>query len=133
MNDGQFKLFYDSNCPMCRREIEWLKRRDRHCRLIAEDITSAEFHADKYGLTQDAVEQVIHGMMPDGRIVCRVEAIREAYRAVGLGWIVAPTSWPVVSWFADKAYNLFARNRIALGRLMGTRCDVQCKRSKHTA
>jgi predicted DCC family thiol-disulfide oxidoreductase YuxK len=129
MHDGQFKLLYDGQCPFCRREIEWLKGRDRDGRLIAEDISTPEFRAESYGLTQDAVEQVIHGVLPDGRIVRRVEALREAYRTVGLGWLAAPTAWPVVSWFADRAYGVFARNRVTLGNLLGRSCHSSCKTS----
>ena len=129
MNDGQFKLLYDGECPICRREVEWLKRRDRRGRLVAEDISSPTFHAEAYGLSQPEVMGVMHGVLPDGRIVRRVEAIREAYRAVGLGWMVAPLSWPVFAWLADRAYGVFARNRVALGRLFGRRCEGSCKTS----
>jgi predicted DCC family thiol-disulfide oxidoreductase YuxK len=127
MKDRQFKLFYDGQCPFCRREIAWLKRRDHDGRLVAEDISNPAFRAESYGLTQAAVEKVIHGVLPDGRIVSRVEALREAYRAVGLGWLAAPTAWPVVSWFADRAYGIFARNRVALGNLLGRSCHGSCK------
>ncbi len=132
MNDERFKLLYDGQCPFCRREVEWLKRRDRHDKLMAEDISSPNFHAETYGLSQTEVMAVMHGVLHDGRIVRRVEAIREAYRAVGLGWLVAPLSWPVVGWLADKAYVVFARNRVALGRLFGRRCEGSCKTSAFT-
>jgi hypothetical protein len=39
---------------------------------------------------------VMHGVFPDGRIVRKVEAFRQAYRAVGLGWLLAPTGWPLL-------------------------------------
>ena len=132
MNDGQFKLLYDGQCPFCRREVEWLMRRDRRGRLVAVDISSPNFHAETYGLIQTEVMAVMHGVLPDGRIVRRMEAIREAYRTVGLGWLVAPLSWPVVGWLADIAYGVFARNRVALGRLFGRRCDGSCKTSTLT-
>jgi len=129
MNEGQFKLLYDGQCPFCRREVEWLKRRDRAGRIVAEDISASTFHAEAYGLSQAAVMGVLHGILPDGRIVSRVEAIREAYRAVGLGWLAAPLSWPILGWVADRAYGFFARNRVALGRLLGRSCDDSCKTS----
>ncbi len=127
MNDRQFKLLYDGQCPICRREVEWLKRRDRHGNLVPEDISAPNFHAEAYGLSQTEVMAVMHGVLPDGRIVRRVEAIREAYRVVGLGWMVAPLSWPIIGWLADRAYGIFARNRVALGRLFGRSCDGFCK------
>ena len=132
MNDGPFKLLYDGQCPFCRREVEWLKRRDKRGRLVVEDISSPNFHAEAYGLSQTEVVAVMHGVLPDGRIVRRIEAIREAYRAVGLGWMVAALSWPIIGWLADRAYGVFARNRLTLGRLVGRTCDGSCKTSTLT-
>jgi predicted DCC family thiol-disulfide oxidoreductase YuxK len=126
MNDRRLKLLYDGQCPFCRREVDWLKRWDRGGRLATEDINDPSFHAEAYGLTPEAVMGVVHGIMPDGRIVRRLEAIREAYHAVGLGWVVAPLSWPVLGWIADKAYGVFARNRRTLGRIFGRNCTGSC-------
>jgi predicted DCC family thiol-disulfide oxidoreductase YuxK len=126
MNDPPIKLLYDGQCPFCRREVAWLKRRDHEGRIATEDITDPSFHAERYGLTQEEVMGVLHGILPDGRVVRRVDAIREAYQAVGLGWIVAPLSWPVLGWMAEVAYGLFARNRLALGRLFGRKCEGTC-------
>jgi len=39
---------------------------------------------------------------------------RRAYAAVGFGWLVAPTRWPLVRPLADAAYRWFARNRLRL-------------------
>jgi predicted DCC family thiol-disulfide oxidoreductase YuxK len=126
MNNRPFKLLYDGQCPFCRREVEWLKRRDRRGNLVTEDISSQDFHAEAYGLSQAEVMAVMHGVLPDGRIVRRVEAIQAAYRSVGLGWIVAPLSWPIIGWLTDKAYGMFARNRLRLGRMFGGRCEGSC-------
>jgi len=67
---------------------------------------------------------VIHGVFPDGRIVSRMEVFREAYRAVGLGWLLAPTRWPVLRWLSDCGYEWFARNRISIGKWFGRKCDA---------
>lgn len=130
MSDPSLTLLYDGKCPFCRREVEWLKRHDRAGRLAIEDIADPAFRAEKYGLTQEAVMGVLHGILPDGRIVKRADAIQEAYRAVGLGWLVAPLSWPIIGWIADKAYGIFARKRMAWGRLWGRDCDGACSVSQ---
>ena len=67
---------------------------------------------------------VMHGVFPDGRIVRKVEAFRQAYRAVGLGWLLAPTGSAVLRWFFDGLYELFARYRVSLGRLFGRSCTT---------
>jgi predicted DCC family thiol-disulfide oxidoreductase YuxK len=123
MSHWRLKLLYDGECPFCRREVEWLKRRDRDGHLAMEDIAAPGFTSAQYGLTREEVMGVLHGVLPDGRVVRRVEAIRQAYRAVGLGWLVAPTRLPVIRWVLDCLYGAFARNRVRLGRLFGRRCE----------
>lgn len=123
MSQWRLKLLYDGECPFCRREIEWLKRRDRDGNLAVENIADPAFDPAQYGLTQQEVMDALHGVLPDGRVVRRVEAVRQAYQAVGLGWLVAPTRLPVVGWVFDCLYGVFARNRVRLGRFFGRRCD----------
>jgi predicted DCC family thiol-disulfide oxidoreductase YuxK len=124
MSEWQFKLLYDGECPMCRREANWLRRRSRDGRLVFEDISAPGFDATRYGLTQGQVLGVMHGVFPDGRIVTKVEAFRQAYRLVGLGWVLAPTRWPLLRQLADRGYEWFARHRVTIGRWFGEkRCD----------
>jgi predicted DCC family thiol-disulfide oxidoreductase YuxK len=123
MSNQPFKLLYDGDCPFCRREAEWLKRRDRRGNLTLENIAAIGFDPAKYGLTREEVMGVLHGILPDGRIVRRLEAVRQAYQAAGLGWLVAPTRLPIVRGALDRMYLVFARNRIRLGRLFGRKCE----------
>jgi predicted DCC family thiol-disulfide oxidoreductase YuxK len=124
MAEHRFKLLYDGECPFCRREVAMLRRLDKSNSLATEDITAIGFDPAKYGLTHDAVTGVLHGVFPDGRIVSRLEAIREAYRAVGLGWLVAPMDLPGIHWALDRMYGVFARNRVRLGTLFGRQCET---------
>jgi predicted DCC family thiol-disulfide oxidoreductase YuxK len=124
MSQWHFKLLYDGQCPLCRREADWLRRRCRDGRLAFEDISAPGFEAARYGLTPAQVMGVMHGVFADGRIVTKVEAFRQAYRLVGLGWLLAPTGWPVLRGVADWAYEWFARHRVALGGWLGAaRCQ----------
>ncbi len=117
MNAWRFKLLYDGQCPFCRREVRWLKHRDRHGVLALEDVTAPDFDSARYGTTREELLRVIHGVFPDGRMVSRLEAFRAAYRVVGLGWLLAPTAWPILRWVSNSLYVLFARHRVTLGRL----------------
>ncbi len=51
-NSWEFKLLYDGDCPFCRREAEWLRRRDRAGRLALENISAPGFDPTRFGLTQ---------------------------------------------------------------------------------
>ena len=116
------RLLYDGQCPFCRREIEWLKRRNRKLRITFEDISAAEFDPGRYGLTRDEVNRVLHGILPDGTVVRGMAAVRRAYAAIGLGWLTAPTGWPGMRWVADRMYAAFARNRLTLGQIGRASC-----------
>jgi predicted DCC family thiol-disulfide oxidoreductase YuxK len=120
----RFKVLFDGECPFCRLEVRWLQRWDRHGHLAFEDVTAPDFDPTQYQTTREDLLGVIHGVFPDGRIVRKVEVFRQAYRAIGLGWLIAPTGWPVLRWIFDGLYVLFARNRVSLGRLFGRSCDL---------
>jgi len=116
-------LFYDGECPLCRREVSWLKRRDRSGELQLIDIADPDCDPSKYNLTHEEVSRVLHGIKPDGTVLRGMDAVREAYRIVGLGWLLAPTKLPGLRAIFDTLYGCFARNRVALGRPFRASCS----------
>ena len=119
----QLKLLYDGQCSICRRATERLKLRDRENRIAAEDISAPGFDPGRYGLTAEQVRTVMYVVLPDGRVLAAMDAVRAAYTAVGRGWLLAPTAWPGVRWLADALYRTFARHRLAFSRIFGRKCD----------
>jgi predicted DCC family thiol-disulfide oxidoreductase YuxK len=122
VNETPVRLLIDGECPLCKREGDMLMRLDKgRGNLVLEDIASPGFDAGRYGLAFDDVMARIHGVLPDGRVISGMEVFRRAYRAVGWGWLLAPTAWPVVRPLADRFYVWFARNRLWL---TGRKCDA---------
>lgn len=125
-----FTLLYDGLCPICRKEVAWLSWWNKAGRLAFQDINATGFDPDRYGKTFDELMAEIHGVYPDGRIVKGPAAFRAAYGAVGLGWLLAPTGWPLLKPFVDWLYAQFAKHRIRLGYVLGAhsckdgRCDI---------
>ena len=117
----EFVIFYDGECPICVREMKLLKCLDRRSRLILIDIHHPEFSPEFYGLNHEQLMQEIHGLLPGGQIITGVAVFRKAYQAVGLGWLLTPTGWPVLKIFFDALYIIFAKNRIKISRLLGRR------------
>jgi predicted DCC family thiol-disulfide oxidoreductase YuxK len=118
----RFKVLYDGECPFCRLEARWLGHLGRTGSLVLEDIATPDFDPSRYGTTLPALMGSLHGVFPDGRQTTGMETFRQAYSAVGLGWIAAPTGWPVLRVFFDLLYRLFARYRVKMGRLFGRSC-----------
>jgi len=107
------QILYDGNCPLCCRQVDFLKRRDSKERLRFSDIRSAR----NLPLPIEQLEKQIHAVLPDGSIVERMDVIRAAYQEVGLGWIAAPTGWPILRSCFDALYGMVATNRQAISRL----------------
>ena len=76
------QVFFDGGCPLCRREIEMLRRWDRRKRIHFTDISSPDFQAAEVGKTDDVLLAEIHGRLPDGTWLQGVEVFRRMYAAV---------------------------------------------------
>jgi predicted DCC family thiol-disulfide oxidoreductase YuxK len=126
MTDRRFTMLYDGECPFCRLEARWLGSLNRSGRLTLEDIAAPGFDPAKYGKTLPELMGHIHGVYPDGRLTTGLQVFREAYRAVGWGWLFAPTGWPLLRPAFDALYLLFARYRVRMGRLFGRGCGDRC-------
>src|SRR4051794_7735079 len=122
MPDWRFKVLYDGECPFCRLEARWLGKLSRSGQLVLEDIADPDFDPAAYHTTLPDLMGSLHGAFPDGRMTLGMETFRNAYRAVGLGWLLAPTGWPVLRPIFDFCYLLFARYRVRLGGLFGRSC-----------
>ena len=116
MNAYPMTLFYDAACPVCSLEMDHLRERDLAGRLIFVDIGAAGFDAAAHGATLQAMNAEIHAMRPDGSMLMGVEVLRLAYEAVGLGWVLRASAWPLLRPAFDVAYRRFARHRIAISR-----------------
>jgi predicted DCC family thiol-disulfide oxidoreductase YuxK len=116
-------VIYHARCPLCGREIATLERLDRgRGRIQFRDLWEEGLPA---GLDREAALDRIHAVLPDGTLIEGMEVFRRAYAAVGLGWLLAATAWPLLRPLADAAYALFARNRLWLtGRAGEATCRI---------
>ena len=123
----KFEVFFDGDCPLCVKEIRLLQALDRkRGRILFTDISAAGFDAEAVtGLSYDDLMAEIYGRMPSGELVTGMEVFRQLYGAVGLGFVFAPTRWPVLKPMFDAIYSTFARNRLKLtGRCESESCTV---------
>jgi predicted DCC family thiol-disulfide oxidoreductase YuxK len=120
-------VLYDHACPLCRAEMQRLKRQDKYARLVLIDINSAAFSEKTWGISHAEASRALHVLTPDNEWLIGMPAIRHVYECLGLGWLLAITRWPVISSVADLAYRCIAPNRQLFSRWLGlqsgsTRC-----------
>ena len=116
----EVEVFFDGECPLCRREISFVRRIDRRSRVRFIDIAEPSFDARATGRTHEELMARIHARLPDGSLVEGVEVFRRMYAAAGLRPLVALSRIPGLSHLLDAGYRWFAKNRL---RLTG-RCEA---------
>ncbi len=118
-SDPQLEVFFDGDCPLCTKEITFVRRLDRKQRVLFTDIAAPGFDAASIGRTQEDLMARIQARTTDGSFIDGVEVFRRMYAAVGLSPLVALTRLPGITQLLDVGYRWFAKNRL---RLTG-RCD----------
>lgn len=124
-------LFFDSYCPLCAAEMDLLKELDSKDSLAFEDIHAEDFASRFPTIDPVAADRVLHGLYEDGSMVFGLDVTHHAWRAVGKKPWIAVLRWPVVRWFADIGYRIFANNRYSISWLLTgkKRCEPCAKNS----
>jgi predicted DCC family thiol-disulfide oxidoreductase YuxK len=104
-------LFFDGACPLCRLEMDRLRERDGLRRLVFVDIAEPGFDPAPWAVTLADMQALIHAARPDGSLLIGIDALHQAYTAVGLGHWTVPTTLPGLRPLLGRAYALFARRR----------------------
>jgi len=134
----KIKLLYDGDCPLCMREVAFLRRRDAGRGLIAfVNIADPDYDATaNAGIDFVTAMREIHAITADGQVLRGVEVFRQVYAVLGLGWVYGWTRLPGINRLANWLYRLWAERRLALtGRpdvltLAAQRChNGRCERS----
>jgi predicted DCC family thiol-disulfide oxidoreductase YuxK len=120
---NQLKVYYDGACPICSREMHWLKARAKPELISFVDFSSSDFVNSDSPLTRDDLMREIHAVDSQGQILRGMEVFRAVYCLIGLGWLMAPTGWRGFRGLFDFLYSWFARNRLRMtGRRSGSKC-----------
>ena len=122
-------MFYDSHCPLCVAEVKQLRSHDKHKTLIFEDIHEDSFTTRFPSLDPQACYQRLHVLASDGTWLYGLDGTKAVWQAVGKHRWLALLRWPIIRWFSDFVYGIFARNRGIISRMiMGKEACQQCRK-----
>ena len=114
-------VYFDGECPICRREINFIQRFNRKNRLNFVDFSLSTYSSTAQGLNQCDLGKVIHARWSDGTIIRGVEVFREMWEAIGLSWLAKASRVSLINSLLVRAYAWFAKNRHRLtGRTSGS-------------
>lgn len=117
-NETQFTLLYDGHCPLCSREIRWLRSRDQTAAIKFQDIHEPDFK-DHTPLPLATLMAQIHGIDHNGRLLVGIDVFEVVYRLVGLNFLAAPLSWRLTRPIMKMLYWAFAKYRPMLSVFSG--------------
>jgi predicted DCC family thiol-disulfide oxidoreductase YuxK len=114
----KLRIFHDGQCPLCNAEITQLKAYDVNRQLEFVDINTPGFITRYPYIDPVLANRRLHGETANGNMLYGLDVTCLAWQSVNKYPWLAALRWPVIRWFADAAYVLFARFRQPLSRLL---------------
>mgnify|MGYP001207077411 CR=1 FL=1 len=120
-----FEVFFDGGCPLCAKEIDFIRWLDRKGCLIFTDIDASDFNPiQETGRDFETLMASIHGRLSDGTIIHGVEVFRQLYGRTAFKWAIPLTRLPGITQILDLLYDFFARYRLRVtGRCTPELCS----------
>ena len=107
-------VWYDGACPLCSREMRFMKRLDSKRRLRFCDFSAPGDEVAACGIPLSELSAVLHAQWEDGTVIRVLDVFRAIWQAVGLGFLARMSRLPVIDPLLVKVYAWFARNRLWL-------------------
>lgn len=117
--DDKLTVYYDGQCPLCRREVTLYRRLDRQHAIHWHDVSRDAGDLPVDGITQRQALDRIHARRSDGTIVTGAKAFVAIWEHLpGFAW-AAPLARrePMLS-LLERGYKWFAPRRHRLSRLL---------------
>jgi predicted DCC family thiol-disulfide oxidoreductase YuxK len=117
--DHPYVVFYDGDCGLCDRLVQWLLRVDRRA-VLSYAALQGETARPYVGEVVDLNTMVfLDRSRPDApRVFRRARAALEVAHRLGGGWLAISWARMLPAWLIDPFYNLVAQNRFRMfGRL----------------
>ena len=127
---NKLTFLYDGGCPLCKRETDFLKGRDKSGNIKFVDINSDDYDPINYqNISYKKAMSNLHGILHNGNLIQGLDVLAYAYQLVGLGWVYFPTKIPIISNLLKIFYSFWAKYRLRItGRnTLEILCDSKCK------
>ena len=98
-------LYYDGHCPLCRREINKLKK------SVCEPISFVDVHEVELSKSQRTQFLKKLHLFRDGDVIVGFEANLSLWRATRYGWFFLILKFPLIFHFCSAIYNIWAKVR----------------------
>tara|TARA_Y100000589_G_scaffold187405_1_gene177427 strand:- start:31 stop:423 length:393 start_codon:yes stop_codon:yes gene_type:complete len=124
-------FLYDGACPLCLKETNFLKIKDKNKVINFVDISVNYLPKNYKNISYKNAMANLHGILENGEIILGVDVLAYSYELVGLGWIYFPTKLPILSNLIRFLYKYWAKYRLKLTgrdnleRICESKCNIQ--------
>ena len=129
--DCKLTFLYDGACPLCLKETNFLKIKDKNKVINFVDISVNYLPKNYKNISYKNAMANLHGILENGEIILGVDVLAYSYELVGLGWIYFPTKLPILSNLIRFLYKYWAKYRLKLTgrdnleRICESKCNIQ--------
>lgn len=111
--NNKIRLLYDGECPICKREICVLQKKDRQASVKFIDISSEEFLPKEHGnIDYKTAMSQIHAIDAEGRPLVGIPAFAAVYARCQMLTLSTLMRIPLIKEGFHLFYKLFAKNRL---------------------
>ena len=123
---AKLTVFHDGACPVCQREIAFLKRRAGAEQIEWVDISASPEGEVCPGVQRDEALRRFHVVTADGRVLTGAAAFAVLWQSLpALAWLGRIASRPRVTPVLEWLYVRFLRVRPRIQKLVPTRLGTQ--------
>ena len=114
------QMLYDGSCPLCAKEVSFLRTFNRAQAVSFINIADPAFDPSPYSpITREALIDEMHVYdLTTNTMHKRVPAFHHLYSTLGYPFLGFTRVWPF-NVLSDQAYGFIARNKHHLARFMG--------------
>lgn len=119
----ELEVFYDGDCPICSREIAFLRSRSPEDRVTFIDINSPQFNPDLCNKSKTILKSTFHARKENGEWLMGMEVMARLYGLAGFHRLERFLNSPPILAVTKICYRIFARYRPTLQRCKGDSCN----------
>ena len=124
-----YRIFYDAECPICRREMAHIRARNPKGNLYPIALQNHPDLLAEHGIDIDEAMVILHIVDDGGKVYAGIPAFRIIYRENGWRFLATFLGLPIVRQVSECLYPVIARHRykIPAWLLPKVKAKAQCQ------
>ena len=112
---NKFIFLFDGGCPLCLREINFLKKKDVLNKIEFVDINNNDYDPFLFkDISYVEAMSNLHGILENGDIIRGLDVLAYSYELIGLGWVYYPLKIKFLEPVLRLFYKYWAKNRLKI-------------------